>query len=203
MAKNQVEKLIDEAIDTKGTYAEFIVSPGNLAFICDGGLRRSTRNYKVDDKAIIVIERALKRINERSILFTGSLRRIRVLLKDGREAEFVRSDNGNICNVTGKRFTEKNQKEYCWARFTSESDERCGVAFEITRQKNVFCKPFLHKIAKSFCRLLHLHFVGNCKTTAGSYSASHKPLQIIFSCYNTRYGNGSSEFSSSCACSLK
>lgn len=136
MAKNQVEKLIDEAIDTKGTYAEFIVSPGNLAFICDGGLRRSTRNYKVDDKAIIVIERALKRINERSILFTGSLRRIRVLLKDGREAEFVRSDNGNICNVTGKRFTEKNQKEYCWARFTSESDERCGVAFEITRQKN-------------------------------------------------------------------
>ena len=79
MAKNQVEKLIDEAIDTKGTYAEFIVSPGNLAFICDGGLRRSTRNYKVDDKAIIVIERALKRINERSILFTGSLRRIMVI----------------------------------------------------------------------------------------------------------------------------
>lgn len=67
----------------------------------------------------------------------------------------------------------------------------------------VFCKPFLHKFAKSFCRLLHLHFVGNCKTLAGNYSASHKPLQIIFSCYNTRYGNGSSEFSSSCACSLK
>ena len=67
----------------------------------------------------------------------------------------------------------------------------------------VFCKPFLHKIAKSFCRLLHLHFVGNCKTPAGSYSASHKPLQILFSCYSTRYGNGSSEFSSSCACSLK
>ena len=73
----------------------------------------------------------------------------------------------------------------------------------IKHSKIVFCKPFLHKIAKSFCRLLHLHFVGNCKTTAGSYSASHKPLQIIFSCYNTRYGNGSSEFSSSCACSLK
>ena len=69
--------------------------------------------------------------------------------------------------------------------------------------RSVFCKPFLHKIAKSFCRLLHLHFVGNCKTSAGNYSASHKPLQIIFSCYNTRYGNGSSEFSSSCACSLK
>lgn len=67
----------------------------------------------------------------------------------------------------------------------------------------VFCKPFLNKIAKTFCRLLHLHFVGNCKTSAGSYSASHKPLQSIFNCYNTRYGNGSSEFSSSRACSLK
>lgn len=27
----------------------------------------------------------------------------------------------------------------------------------------VFCKPFLHKIAKTFCRSLQLHFVGNCK----------------------------------------
>lgn len=27
----------------------------------------------------------------------------------------------------------------------------------------VFCKTFLHKIAKTFCRLLQLHFVGNCK----------------------------------------
>ena len=39
--------------------------------------------------------------------------------------------------------------------------------------KIVFCKPFLHKIAKSFCRLLHIHFVGNCKALAGNYSASH------------------------------
>ena len=92
-------------------------------------------------------------------------------------------------------------------QFNTEYTLRAG--YEITERtidkygQFVFCKPFLHKIAKSFCRLLHLHFVGNCKTTAGSYSASHKPLQIIFSCYNTRYGNGSSEFSSSCACSLK
>ena len=76
-------------------------------------------------------------------------------------------------------------------------------AIDAMKPKIVFCKPFLHKIAKTFCRLLHLHFVGNCKTSAGSYSASHKPLQSIFNCYNTRYGNGSSEFSSSRACSLK
>lgn len=28
---------------------------------------------------------------------------------------------------------------------------------------DVFCKTFLHKIAKTFCRSLQLHFVGNCK----------------------------------------
>lgn len=28
---------------------------------------------------------------------------------------------------------------------------------------SVFCKTFLHKIAKTFCRSLQLHFVGNCK----------------------------------------
>ena len=33
---------------------------------------------------------------------------------------------------------------------------------------NVFCKPFLHKIAKCFCRLLHLHFVGDCKASTDS-----------------------------------
>lgn len=30
MAKDQVEKLIDEAIDTRGLYAEFVVTPGTL-----------------------------------------------------------------------------------------------------------------------------------------------------------------------------
>lgn len=29
--------------------------------------------------------------------------------------------------------------------------------------ESVFCKTFLHKIAKTFCRSLQLHFVGNCK----------------------------------------
>ena len=67
----------------------------------------------------------------------------------------------------------------------------------------VFCKHFLEKNAKYFWRMLHLQIGESCKALTGSCSASHKPLQIIFSCYSTRYGNGSSEFSSSCACSLK
>ena len=28
---------------------------------------------------------------------------------------------------------------------------------------NVFCKTFLHKIAKTFCRSLQLHFIGTCQ----------------------------------------
>ena len=34
---------------------------------------------------------------------------------------------------------------------------------------DVFCKTFLHKIAKTFCRLLQLHFVGNCKPHLTGY----------------------------------
>lgn len=41
---------------------------------------------------------------------------------------------------------------------------------------DVFCKPFLHKIAKSFCRLLHIHFVGNCKALADNYFASQAAI---------------------------
>ena len=38
-----------------------------------------------------------------------------------------------------------------------------GFRFEMLIRKCVFCKTFLHKIAKTFCRSLQLHFVGNCK----------------------------------------
>ena len=67
----------------------------------------------------------------------------------------------------------------------------------------VFCNHFLYKVAKSFCRSLHLHFVGNCKGTCQAFRPDRNALQTLFNCYSTRYGNGSSEFSSSCACSLK
>ena len=86
---------------------------------------------------------------------------------------------------------------------------RCIVGWEVddtldTRMViSVFCKHFLEKNAKYFRRMLHLQIGESCKALTGSCSASHKPLQIIFSCYSTRYGNGSSEFSSSCACFLK
>ena len=75
--------------------------------------------------------------------------------------------------------------------------------WQIAEDKGVFCKHFLHKIAKSFCRLLQLHFVGYCKASCQAVRPDRNTLQTLFNCYNTRCGNGSSEFSSSCACSLK
>ena len=58
--------------------------------------------------------------------------------------------------------------------FQGQSFLKPGMKVQIEKEPdNVFCKPFLHKIAKSFCRLLHLHFVGNCKALAGRTAASH------------------------------
>ena len=61
-----------------------------------------------------------------------------------------------------KIFTELVKEEL-------EKITECHLEIKCTVKNNgvvVFCKYFLHKVAKSFCRLLHLHFVGNCKTPA-------------------------------------
>ena len=42
------------------------------------------------------------------------------------------------------------------------NEKEYGIS-NLKLQKIVFCKTFLHKIAKTFCRSLQLHFVGNCK----------------------------------------
>ena len=62
MAVNLIEKLLLKAVQTGGTYAEFIVSEDAIAFICNGGSRKSTRHYrqikaeiKVDEKLIRTI----------------------------------------------------------------------------------------------------------------------------------------------------
>ena len=68
---------------------------------------------------------------------------------------------------------------------------------------SVFCKPLLHKVAKRFCRLLHLHFVGNCKASCQASRPDRNALQTLLYDYNVRYGNGISGSYSSCACSLK
>ena len=44
-----------------------------------------------------------------------------------------------------------------------------GADWFVEGAASVFCKTFLHKIAKTFCRSLQLHFVGNCKPSWQSW----------------------------------
>ena len=68
-----------------------------------------------------------------------------------------------------------------------------------TKLQNIFghcCKTFLDIVAcPNWTKLQCPGWLRN--------KPAVKPLQTLFNCYSTRYGNGSSEFSSSCACSLK
>ena len=43
----------------------------------------------------------------------------------------------------------------------------------------VFCKPRLQKVAKRFCRLLHLHFVGDCRGLCRPVLTDRTPLQTL------------------------
>ena len=81
MTVSLIEKLLSEAVRTGGTYAEFQVSDHKIAFTCDGGSRRSTRNYHRTTSEIKVDERVLKTIGDKNLLFTDQLKRIQVTLQ--------------------------------------------------------------------------------------------------------------------------
>lgn len=68
---------------------------------------------------------------------------------------------------------------------------------------DVFCKPFLDKVAKHFWTLLHVQIGQSCNAWSTLLSRLTVALQTLFNYYSTRYGNGSSVSVSSCACSLK
>jgi hypothetical protein len=63
MAVNLIEKLLMEAVKTGGTYAEFVVSEDTIAFICNGGSRKSTRNYRQTKNEIKANEKVLKTVS--------------------------------------------------------------------------------------------------------------------------------------------
>lgn len=136
MAANLIEKLLDEAVKTGGTYAKFVVSKENVAFICNGGSRKSTRNYRQSKKEIIADEKILKAITERNLLFSEQLSRIEFTLSDGRTAIFQKDINGNFCTARARRVTETVEKIYEFVCFQSEEDNCAGLAFGIKQQKS-------------------------------------------------------------------
>lgn len=90
------------------------------------------------------------------------------LIENGKNLEL-----DNMIKHLGVRIEELKNYSYCAdpvlnsilceRKFVAESK---GILYKIRLGNNlrtVFCKTFLHKIAKTFCRSLQLHFVGNCK----------------------------------------
>ena len=135
MALNLIEKLLTEAVQTGGTYAEFLVSENNIAFICNGGSRRSTRNFRRTKTEIKTDEKVLKAISDKNLLFTEQLSKISISLVDGRTASFLRKDNGQFSTVIAKRVTEAKEKEYAYVCFKSERMPCTGIAFALKQLK--------------------------------------------------------------------
>ena len=95
-----------------------------------------------------------------------------------------------------KRNKKPTREYHCWQNML----ERLFFASTFwTKLQNIFghcCKTFLDIVAcPNWTKLQCPGWLRN--------KPAVKPLQTLFNCYSTRYGNGSSEFSSSCACSLK
>ena len=135
MAANLIEKLLAEAVQTGGTYAEFVVSEDKVAFICDGGTR-STRKYRQSKAEIKETERALKTINEKNLLFSGQLRRIEFTLRNGRTALFEKDYENGFCLLNARKATETKVKVSEYICFESENSDHTGIAFATEQSKN-------------------------------------------------------------------
>ena len=136
MAENLIRKLLTEAARTGGTYADFVVTKDRVTFICDGGSRKSTRNYRQSKADITEDERVLKAISEKNLLFAGQLKRINFTLQNGKTASFERSDDNGFCVINARKATEAKVKSFEYICFSSEHDEYTGIAFFTERLKN-------------------------------------------------------------------
>ena len=112
MAVNLIERLLSEAVQTGGTYAEFVVSENKIAFICDGGARRSTRNYRQTKAEMKADELTLRTISEKSLLFSGQLERIKITFSSGRTAVFQKTEHDNISTITARKANELKEKRF-------------------------------------------------------------------------------------------
>lgn len=136
MATNLIEKLLTEAVQTGGSYVDILVSKDNIAFTCDGGSRKSTRNYHRSSTEIKTDERALKAIDDKSLLFTNQLRKIQFTLLNGRTAFFQRTDSDKFCSVIARKVTESKDKQYDYIRFIPDTSSPVGIAFAVKQINN-------------------------------------------------------------------
>lgn len=136
MAVNLIERLLSEAVQTGGTYAEFVVSENKIAFICDGGSRRSTINYRQTKAEMKADELTLRTVSEKSLLFSGQLKRIKITFSSGRTAVFHKTEHHNITTITARKANEIKEKIFEYVCFTSDNSPHTGVAFALKQLKN-------------------------------------------------------------------
>ena len=136
MATNLIEKLLSEAVQTGGTYAEFVVSEDTVAFICNGGKRRSTRKYRRSKAEIKEDEKILKTISEKNLLFSAQLRRIGFTLRNAKTAIFEKRNNDGFVSFNARKVNEIKEKQFEYICFTSQRDNCTGIAFATEQLKN-------------------------------------------------------------------
>ena len=151
MSANLIDRLLTEAVQTGGSYAKFVVTEDKVAFICDGGSRKSTRKYHQSKDDITADERVLKSISEKNLLFSEQLSRIEFTLRDGRTAVFQKEADGNFCTIRARKVIEKKEKTFEYVCFSSKraadtrgaasrvTDTRSantGIAFAVKQLKN-------------------------------------------------------------------
>ena len=134
MAVNLIEKLTNQAINEKASYIIFTVSDSGIAYTSDGGTRKSTKNFKLSEKEINVYEKQLKDINGNSLLFSETVSRIDITIRDGRKAFFERSDlPEEIIAINSKKLNELNVKTNKWVRYKKDNS---GIAFLLKEMRN-------------------------------------------------------------------
>lgn len=127
MAVNFIEKLTNLAISEKASYVIFSCSNSGIAYTSDGGTRKSTKNFKLSEKEINAYEKQLKEINGNSLLFSGTVSRIDITIRDGRNAFFERIDlPEEIVAINSKKLNEVHPKTNTWIRYINNNS---GIAF--------------------------------------------------------------------------
>ena len=104
------------------------------------------------------------------------------LLESGVNLIYIRDFLGHSSVITTEIYAKTNPE--IKRRYLEKAASNIDISvnkFSEKEKETVFCKHFLHKVAKSFCRLLHLHFVGDCKAVAGRCIPATWPLQIYLS----------------------
>lgn len=127
MAVNLIEKLTNQAIDKNASFIIFTVSDSGIAYTSDGGIKKSTKHFKLDNKAISIYEKQLKEINGNSLLFSKTVSRIEINTRDGRSAVFIKKELfDNIVSISAKKLNETNAKTSKWICY---SNDNSGIAF--------------------------------------------------------------------------